>query len=88
MELWLKEQGVIFEYDCEVKDIEFETIENNEKSVSKLYISRNNTDETVYINSDDLVIITNGSMTAATTLGSMTSPPVFSETNLGTSWEL
>ena len=87
MELWLKEQGVVFEYDCEVKDIEFNTIENNEKSVSKLYISRNGTDENVNINHDDIVIITNGSMTSATTLGSMTSPPVFSKSNLGTSWE-
>lgn len=87
IELWLKDQGVIFEYDCEVKDIEFENDLNNEKNVSKLYISKNETDETININPNDLVIVTNGSMTAATTLGSMTVPPVFSESNLGTSWK-
>lgn len=84
---WLKERHVQFEMGTEITDIAMR-LEKEEKIAEKLYIKRNGKDEAIELSTDDLVFITNGSMTANSTNGSKQAAPVLQTEKTGGSWKL
>ena len=72
IEEFLRKEGVVFEQNCTVDDIEFE--EGDAITVKKLHLSRNGSMEEVAVGPDDLFFMTNGCMTDSATLGDMHTP--------------
>ncbi len=71
---WLEKQGVQFIQNTRVTDMEF--VESDGKlSVRRLVLDQNAKSSVVSVSDDDLVFFQNGSMTDASSFGSMTSPP-------------
>jgi oleate hydratase len=70
---WLKAQGVGFETGVCVTDLEFKYGPRG-KGVERLHVVRDGAPELVAVGDDDLVFVTNGSMTTASSLGTMTRP--------------
>jgi len=71
---WLREQGVQFQEDSMVLDIEL-AAGTEKHTVVALKLRQSGEDKTVAVGESDLVFFQNGSMTDATSLGSMTSAP-------------
>ena len=71
---WLDKQGVRFERGARVVDMGFADVDGK-LAVKSLAIKSNGTSRTVALDNDDLVFFQNGSMTDASSLGSMTTPP-------------
>jgi Myosin-crossreactive antigen len=84
---WLKAQGVQFEMGCEVTDLDIKTT-RIEKTVERIHLLRDGKPETIDVDEDDLVFVTNGSMTEASSLGSNTTAPVIKTKNDGGAWKL
>ena len=74
LQAWLKAQGVHFVTDCRVTDLDHK-IEYGAFTVTAIHSRRQGKDEVIAVNDSDYVFIQNGSMTDASSLGSMTSPP-------------
>ena len=74
LQSWLKNQGVKLITDCKVTDLEHETIDG-QFIVTGLRCLREGINESIAVGSNDLVFMQNGSMTDASSLGSMTSAP-------------
>lgn len=74
---YLKDHGVQFEYGITVSNVEFDI--SDSKKVAKRIIARNaNNEEVTYdLSENDLVFITNGSMTENSGYGSTTTPAPF-----------
>jgi oleate hydratase len=72
---WLAAQGVRFETGVQVTDLQFEADEDGTKSVRRIACLRNGHPDSIEVAQGDLVIVTLGSMTAGSRLGSMDSPP-------------
>jgi oleate hydratase len=70
---WLKAQGVRFQTGTAVTDIDF-VYGPKGKSVERLHCLHDGKPELIAVGADDLVFVTNGSMTTASSLGSMTRP--------------
>ena len=70
---WLKAQGVRFETGVRVTDLDFKYGPRG-KGVERLHVVRDGTPGLIAVGDDDLVFVTNGSMTSASSLGSMTRP--------------
>lgn len=70
---WLKTQGVRFETGVRVTDLDFKYGRRG-KGVERLHAVRDGTPGLIAVGDDDLVFVTNGSMTTASSLGSMTRP--------------
>lgn len=71
---WLEKQDVQFVRNTRVTDMRFE--EDGDKiSVKHLVLDQNGNDTIVFLDDDDLAFFQNGSMTDASSLGSMTRPP-------------
>jgi oleate hydratase len=71
---WLLAQGVQLKNGCTVTDFDLET-ENGKITVTGIKLIQSGTNEHVPVAKDDLVFFQNGSMTDASSLGSMTSAP-------------
>jgi oleate hydratase len=71
---WLKMQDVQFVKDCKVTDFNFET-ENGQLVVTGIECLRAGKHEVIEISKDNLVFFQNGSMTDASSFGSMTKAP-------------
>jgi oleate hydratase len=71
---WLEAQGVKLVTDCKVTDLDHKT-EGKEFIVTGIHCLRQGRNEVIAVNDGDLVFMQNGSMTDASSLGSMTSPP-------------
>lgn len=84
---WLTEQGVHFEMNTQVTDLGFKR-DSKEKTVERMHLARAGKHEEIVIGSDDFVFVTIGSMTADSSLGSMTSAPRLERTKSGGSWTL
>lgn len=84
---WLKDHSVKFELGVEVKDIDV-TITDAEKVATRLHYAQNGKDSSVSLTPQDLVFVTNGSMTADTSYGSNTAAPVLQTGKKGGSWKL
>ena len=79
IETWLKSQGVEFEKNAQVTDLDFEP-SASATTVERLHYIVDGEIRDVLIGANDLVFVTNGSMTAASTFGSNASPPVLNAT--------
>ncbi len=71
---WLQEQGVRVVHNCKVEDIELDEDGGN-TIVERLRCSRDGVAETIEVRPQDLVFFQNGSMTDASSFGSMHSAP-------------
>ncbi len=86
---WLREQGVHFEMNTEVTDLDFMPSEAlREKTVERIQYRRDGTGGEIVVGKDDYVFVTIGSMTADATLGSMSVAPRLATTKSGGSWAL
>ena len=71
---WLEAKGVHFIRDCMVTDFDLSTVDGK-IAVTGIVCSRAGKTATVRVGADDLVFFQNGSMTDASSLGSMTKAP-------------
>lgn len=71
---WLRERGVTLHTRCRVTDLGFGPGVHS-GTVETLHLSRDGRDEKITVTPGDLVFVTNGSMTDASSLGSHTSAP-------------
>ena len=71
---WLESKDVRFVMDCKVTDLDFGS-EDGQFTVTGIQCLRQGNSEVIAVNDGDLVFLQNGSMTDASSLGSMTNPP-------------
>lgn len=83
---YLKDHGVKIEYDVHVKNIEIDH-DGDKKIAKKILIRRGNKDEEISLTKDDLVFVTNGSITESSTYGTQNTPAPISHEK-GSSWKL
>jgi len=83
---WLESHGVSMETNVQVTDLEFQS--GNRKSVRRITCLRNGHQDDIEVGKTDLVIATLGSMTADSSIGSMTSAPALKTGKSGSSWAL
>ncbi len=74
LQTWLKAQGVRLITDCKVTDLDHKT-EDGQFIVTGIHCVRQDKNEAIAVDDGDLVFLQNGSMTDASSLGSMTSAP-------------
>jgi oleate hydratase len=74
LQSWLEAQGVHLVRDCKVKDLDHKT-EDGKLIVTAIHCLRRDKREVIAVNDGALVFLQNGSMTDASSLGSMTSAP-------------
>ncbi len=85
---WLQSNGVRFQNDTPVTDLQFDIAENK-KSVRSISWLRDGKEETKELTDDDYVIFTNGSLVENSAWGDMDTPPPFDpEVKEGGSWYL
>lgn len=84
---WLKEHGVQIVLGAQVTGLDFKYGPRG-KGVERIHYRHHGLPHEIAVGPDDLVFVTNGSMTAASSLGSMTSPPRLGTKNEGGSWAL
>ncbi len=84
---WLKAKGVNFEMGTKVTNMEFKK-GVKETTVEKIYYLRDGKNGEIALGKDDIAIVTNGSMTADSTLGSMTTAPKLITDQKDGSWSL
>jgi oleate hydratase len=71
---WLRSQGVVLVTDCKVTGLNHKT-EGSKFVVTGIHCQKQGTSAVIDVNDGDLVFLQNGSMTDASSLGSMTSAP-------------
>ena len=89
LQAWLKSRGVHFLTNCKVTDLDH-TAELEEFRVTAIHYINQGKNERTIVNERDLVFVQNGSMTDASSLGSMTdAPPKLTKDDSGgwTLWE-
>ena len=74
LQTWLAAHGVHLVADCKVTDFDHKT-ENGKFTVTGIHCLRQDKSEVIAVNDGDFVFFQNGSMTDASSLGSMTSAP-------------
>jgi oleate hydratase len=87
MTQWLKAQGVDFQYECLVTNLEFKT-QDDKNTVVGIDCKKGNKKERIAVEEGDFVFVTIGSLTAGASLGSMTKAPVLNDKTVGGDWEL
>lgn len=88
LEQWLKKQGVDFMMGCRVSDLDFDP-DTKSLMIRRIHYSQAGAEMEIELSSKDFVFITNGSLVADSTRGSMTSPAPRLETGkLDGSWRL
>ncbi|SDE70806.1 oleate hydratase [Fontibacillus panacisegetis] len=81
---YLESYGVDFAMKCTVTDLQFK--EGDGITVTQMNISQEGEGSVIPVHEGDLVIVTNGSMTESSSLGSMTEAPKMN--GKGSSWKL
>lgn len=84
MHKYLEGFGVDFTLKCTVTDLQFK--DGDGITVTQMNVLRQGVPDVINISEDDIVIVTNGSMTEGSSLGSMTSAPRLN--GKGSSWKL
>lgn len=84
---WLQERGVQFALNCKVQDIDLQC-EDGVTSISGIHCLRQGQRDFIELNNDDLVFLQNGSMTDASSLGSMDAAPQKLTKADSSSWSL
>ena len=70
---YLKSHGVQFEYDVKVEDIKVD-VTTSQKIAREILIHRHGKAESIKLTVDDLVFVTNGSITESSTYGDNDTP--------------
>lgn len=84
---WLKRQGVHFMMDTEVVDLSFNE-SRGLRRVAKIHYRRNEDMNSIAVEPRDLVFVTNGSITAASSFGSMKTAPLLKSKKESGAWLL
>jgi oleate hydratase len=84
---WLEERGVKFALNTRVTDLTFKST-GEDYSVDRIVCEHNGRLGEIQVSVKDLVLVTLGSMTEASSLGSMDSAPVLKGKSDGGSWAL
>ncbi|AMR25549.1 oleate hydratase (plasmid) [Hymenobacter psoromatis] len=84
---WLQEQGVDFRLGSQVTDLDFAPHADT-KTVVRVHYTRDQSSQTQDVQPHDLVLVTNGSMTANSTLGTMSTAPVLNAAPGDGAWAL
>ena len=79
---WLQERGVRFEMGTQVTDLDFRQ-RGRTRSAERIHYMHGGTRESVAVPERDFVFVTLGSMTADSSLGSMTTAPRLEATKSG-----
>jgi oleate hydratase len=87
LQTWLKAQGVHLVADCKVTDLDHKS-EGEAFMVTGIHCLRQYDRQVIAVNDNDLVFLQNGSMTDASSLGSMTSAPAKLTKEDSGSWAL
>jgi len=87
MTKWLESQGVHFELNCRVTDLEFKP-SDTETTVTAFKCVKNGKETRIKVGEDDFAFVTIGSLTAGTSLGSMTTVPKINDKHVGGAWDL
>jgi len=87
MTKWLISQGVTFEMNCKVTDLEFKPSET-EKTVTGIKCAKDGKEKNIEVGDGDLLFATIGSLTAGASVGSMTSAPKINDKHVGGDWSL
>lgn len=83
---YLKDHGVQFEYDCHVDNVVVDH-EGKQKVAKKIVMTKNGEQSDIDLTPDDIVFVTNGSITESSTYGDQnTSAPITHDK--GSSWKL
>ncbi len=72
---WLEQQGVAFDLGTQVTDLDLAPLADGRQAVRRIRARRDGASADLDVGDGDAVIVTLGSMTADSTLGSMTTPP-------------
>lgn len=83
---WLKSHNVVFDMHAQVTDLDI-NIDGDKKTVIAIRLQRNDKEETIHTTENDLVFVTNGSMTENSSLGSMNTAPLLNRAE-GGCWTL
>jgi oleate hydratase len=84
---WLRDHGVLFRTQTLVTDLEFKAA-GSAITVSSIHCKSTGDDDQITLGEGDLVFVTNGSMTANKTFGSLTVAPVMDFSNRSGAWRL
>jgi oleate hydratase len=84
---WLKDQGVHVVTGAQVTDLDFASA-NEGHTVQKISLSHQGQAKEIAVSPDDLVFVTNGSMTASSSLGSMYAAAVLDTSRRDGAWSL
>ena len=87
MTKWLESQGVSFEMNCRVTDLEFKPSET-ETTVTGIKCVKDGKEKKIELDQGDLVFATIGSLTAGASVGSMTTAPEINDKHVGGDWAL
>ena len=87
LQRWLENQGVRLVTDCTVTDLDHTTLEGKFQVIG-LHCLLKGQSQTMSLENDDLVFVQNGSMTDASSLGSMTTAPAKLKKAPNGSWTL
>ncbi|MDQ0958089.1 oleate hydratase [Streptomyces sp. B4I13] len=82
---WLAERGVTVHTGCRVRDL---VLAGPGTAVNRILLARDGRDEQIDVSPEDLVLVTNGSMTDASRLGTHTSPPAPGTARTSDAWLL
>ena len=83
---YLKDHGVKFEYDCHVQNVEVDH-DGKQKIAKKIIMTQNGKGTEVPLTPNDIVFITNGSITESSTYGDQNTPAPITHAK-GSSWKL
>lgn len=86
LQRWLEARSVIFAYDARVLDLDVR-IASDTKTVTGIHVARHGQTEHIATSPDDLVLVTNGSMTECSTVGNTNAPAVLNRKE-GPCWTL
>ncbi len=84
---WLKERGVKFETGTRVTDLGF-AVSGVRQTVERIAFQRSGSEGTIAVNPGDYVLVTLGSMTEASSLGTMDTAPALGTKQDGGAWTL
>ena len=83
---YLKDHGVKFEYDCHVDNVVVDH-EGKQKVAKKIVMTKNGKQSDIDLTPDDIVFVTNGSITESSTYGDQNTPAPITH-DKGSSWKL
>jgi len=86
LEKWLQSKNVVIKLHSQVTDLDIDILDDK-KTVTAIRLLHNGKEKIIHTTEDDLVFVTNGSMTENSTIGSMHEPAKINRGNAGC-WDL